>query len=111
MSNLRRSITQFRLLGLLGAGLAAYGYAETNNVLLLLTAAWLAGFFMSNVLALVLGKYNTPSFELYQLPLVGLVVGVFSIVAHFLIHHHWFMLAHGAFWIFFGSVFFQRFSL
>ena len=83
-------------------GLAAYGYAQTDSIFLLLTAAWFAGFAIFNVLAWAFGKYNTPTIMSRQIPVVGLVVGGSSIVAHFVFHSHWFMLAHGLFWIFFS---------
>ena len=92
------------------AGLAVYGYARTDSIYLLLAAAWFAGLAVWNILEallLTLGKRSS-TIKQYaaayplQLPIVGLVVGVFSVAANFVLQSHWFLLAHGIFWIFLG---------
>lgn len=96
-----------RVLGVVVTGLVAYSYVHTDSIFLLLGAAWLGTLVAFNILEAFLGTLGkgASTFEPYlsfyplQFPIVGLAVGAFSFVANFTIQSHWFLLAHGIFWI------------
>ena len=68
------------------SGFAAFGYAQMDNILLLLTAAWFAWWSILNLLLAALrytvDKEMTAHAKVYVLSLPGLVIGIFSIIGH-----------------------------